>query len=64
MVKQDYVHLAEVTMSVRPQYPDDADFDQVIHRMLWAIRASPDGSHDLDDNDFRDMCYGRKDFNA
>jgi len=62
MVRQDFIHLAEVAMSVHPQYKDDSDFDEVIRRFIWAIRASPDGSHDLDDNEFRDMCYGRKNF--
>lgn len=62
MVRSDYIHLAEVTMSVRIKYPDDSEFDEVIRRMIWAIRASPDGSHDLDDNNFRDMCYGKAPF--
>lgn len=64
MTKQDFVHLAEVAMSVRMKYPEDSDFDEVVRRFIWAIRASPDGSHDLDDNNFREMCYGRKNFEA
>lgn len=65
MHRKDFVHLAEVCMSIRSQFkPDDGDFDEVIRRFIWAIRASPDGSHDLDDNDFRDMCLGKKGFDA
>ena len=62
MVKKDYIHLAEVCMSVRMHYPDNSDFDEVIRRFIWAIRSSPGGSNDLDDNDFRNMCLGKKNF--
>ncbi len=64
MVKQDFIHLAEVAMSVRIRYPEDNDFEEVIRRFIWAIRASPAGSNELDDNDFRDMCFGRKNFDG
>jgi hypothetical protein len=63
MVKQDFIHLAEVAMSIRSQFkPDDEAFDQVLHRFEWAIIASPEGAKDFDGDDFRDMAYGRKSF--
>lgn len=62
MVKQDYVHLAEVAMSVRSKYPDDDEFDEVVRRFAWAIHASPHGSRDFDEKSFRDMCFGKKQF--
>ncbi len=65
MVKQDYVHLAEVAMSIRSQFkPDDNDFDEVIRRFVWAILASPSVDRSFDENDFREMAYGRKNFDG
>ncbi len=65
MVKQDYVHLAEVAMSIRSQFkPDDEAFDEVIRRFVWAILASPSVDHRFDENDFREMAYGRKNFDG
>lgn len=63
MVQDDFKHLAMVAMSIRSQFkPEDSNFDEVVRRFIWAIRSSPNGSHDLDDSDFRDMCYGKKNF--
>jgi len=65
MVKADFVHLAEVAMSINSQFkPSPEEFNEILHRFIWAIRASPDGSHTLDDNEFREMALGIKQFDT
>ncbi len=66
MVREDYLHLAQVMQSVRFQVKEGkfpaSEYERLVDRMIWAITASPDGSPSFNSTEhqaFIDRCNGR-----